>query len=137
MRAIKYAEDLFFDIVLFGVGKFVPAPREYLDPIVLKRIMGRRNHHARAELAGPRKVSHARGSHHSREPRPHARSSQAIRQLGRDRRAGFARVHSNQNRIRALSLAVQIVTQRHSERRNRLRIKRRFSRSSTDPICPE
>ena len=87
-----------FHLEFHLVGEFRARAAEELDPVVVIRIVARRNHHARVEPQGPREIGDGGGRNRTAEKHVDARARKARFERGLQHVARNAGVLADQNR---------------------------------------
>ena len=100
-------ENIVFQFLFHGVGEFHARMREEFYAVVLKRIVRGGDHHACLKIVLANQASHSGRGDDSGESNGCAGLRKARGQERSDVRAGFARVHADQD-MRCTKLALQV-----------------------------
>ena len=90
-------EDMEFELLFDRVGKFHPGVRKQFYTVILKGVVRSRDDHAGLEVTLANKAGHTGSGDHAGKSHGGAGLSKTRREQGRDVRAGFARVHADEN----------------------------------------
>ena len=96
LRAPRRVRDDGLDLALHSLGELLALAGKDLDAVVFVRVVGRRDHDARVEVAGAREIGDRRRRHDARARDRGALAARAVRELRLDPGARFARVAAHQ-----------------------------------------
>jgi len=130
------AEDFGFDLLLGIVREFHAGAGEEFDAVVVIGIVRGGNHDARGEAVLAHQAGNAGRADDAGGSGHNIFLAQSGGDLAGDMRAGFARVHADED-ARGSSLAAQIRAETASDPEKRVVVQGKLSWNAANPVRPE